>query len=114
MNGTKWELAVRYGMAAPCTAVLDDEEVVNIPARTLVGKVARIKQEMPPAQRAATVLRDVLSSGRAANVEVTPNDADVTEPGRPVNFDDILVTSEKDRPETGKLNLRVTEAYRGG
>ena len=112
----KSSLAVVYGMAPPCLAELPGTAIQDRPTRDVILEVAEYPQTTVPRQRAARIVREVVSSGRPLDIEVSRGGtAEDTAPGKPVKADEILVPGRENSDAIPQnLTVRMSEPLVGG
>ena len=110
------EVSVCYGLGASCVGRFPHRLVGGLPAREVVQKVLESPQPTESAARTARVLSRVVRSGRPIDVELSNAPEDGTNPGRPIALDDVVVPESRNdsAPQSDKVTVFLSEAYRGG
>ena len=109
---------VIYGIGAACYGRLQRESISGLSTRELIARVAEHPQAAGPASRTATVLMEVLRSGRPVDVELV-HSASANAEGEPIGLDDPVSLREAadvggSGAESDELTIRISESYQGG
>jgi hypothetical protein len=105
------EAEATYGFGVPCRGFLDRDELLGLPVRGVIRRIAE-QPQTALAARTGRVLAEVAAAKEQVDVRVISKPASPEDPGRAVELDSPIGSVVD--PQTRSFTIGVSHHYRGG